>query len=482
MNWTGGRLTNTATKFGISRKKALDFNLLDTIGIGNNERASAIARCKRQQRQHFQKMARMKKVYKPELSYNRGGGGSSSPLVRKRGRKADGDVDYSINQHKNDEKNHSITEEGFAQLTNKELRRRVNENGEEREPIQLESSFVASVEASPTPKESFADRKRALLDQHDWGSIFLTDPKRRCLATGTMSQEWQYESMKGLAKEVDTKISTPKETISPTNCRSSVVGVEKQNGHTPSTPFNMDYKARGVVSTSSSPYSALASSPTNCRGLSMLSAARLRTVTEDEDKEKEYAMQFGERASVTDLGEYSSDHARAYDDSSLEPENILGAFGSLKSSFSYAHNVQVPDTSFESLHTSGSCDQFEDRDGWKAVMASTSIADNTTSNSMTNNQNEVNISEDVSREWRELVGKQRSYLGNRTTTGLDMSVNAGVHVESSETDSVDSIEVKLNEDHRNESCVRSSWRKFMEVGDPTLLSGSGTGEHHSTTL
>ncbi|KAK9494236.1 hypothetical protein V1508DRAFT_396145 [Lipomyces doorenjongii] len=491
MNWTGGRLTNTATKFGISRKNALDFNSLDAIGIGINERASAIARCKRQQRQHFQKMARLKKAYKPELSYSRCGSGSSSPLVRKRYRKGDGDVDYSINQHRNDEKNDSIMEDGFVQLTNKELRRRVNEDGEERELIQLESSCVTSAQASPTPKESLADRKRALLHQHDWGSIFLTDRKRRCLTTDIMSQEWRYASMKGRAKEEDTKISTPKETISPSNCRPSVLGALKQRRHTPSTPFNMDYKARGFVSTSSSPYSALASSPTNCRGLGMHSTARLRTVTEDEDKDKDYAMQFGERASVTELGEYSSNHARAYDDSkyaaygepstcilssSVKPENSLGEFGSLKSSFSYSHNVQVPDTSFESLHTSGSFDQFEDGDGWKVVMASTSIADNTTSNSMTNNESEVNVSEDVSREWRELVGKQKRHLGNRITTGLDMSVTAGVHVQSSETDSVDSIDIKLNEDHRNQSRVRSCWRKFKDVGDPILLSGRGSGE------
>ncbi|KAK9332222.1 hypothetical protein V1520DRAFT_335544 [Lipomyces starkeyi] len=494
MNWTGGQLTNTATKFGVSRKKALDFNALDTIGIGNNERASAIARCKRQQRQHFQKMARLKKAYKPELSYSRGDSGSSSPLVRKKCTKGDGDIDYSINQRKNDEKNDSIMKEGFVPLTNKELVRRVNEDGEDREIIQLESSCDTSSEASPTPKESLADRKRALLDQHDWGSILLTDPKRRCLATCTMSQDGQYASMKGRTKEV-AKISTPKEMISPVNCRTSVLGVVKQRRHTPSTPFNMDYKARGVVSTSSSPYSAPASSPTNGRGIGSLSAARLRTVTEDEDNETGYAMQFGERASVTDLGEYTNDHTQAYDDSkyasygeprtcilssSVKPENSLGEFSSLKSSFSYSHDVQVPDTSFESLHTSGSFDQFEDRDGWKVVMASTSVADNTASNSMTNNESEVNISEDVSREWRELVGKQKSYLGNRTTMGLDLCVAAGVHVESSETDSVDSIEIKLNEDHRNESRVRSSWPKFMEVGDPMLLSGSETGD--STTL
>ncbi|KAK9482620.1 hypothetical protein V1527DRAFT_475855 [Lipomyces starkeyi] len=494
MNWTGGQLTNTATKFGVSRKKALDFNALDTIGIGNNERASAIARCKRQQRQHFQKMARLKKKYKPELSYSLRDSGSSSPLVRKRCTKGDGDINYSINQRNNDEKKDSIMEEGFVPLTNKELLRRVNEDGEDRELIQLESPCVTSSEASPTPKLSLADRKRALLDQHDWGYIFLTDPKRRCLATCTMSQELQYASMNGRDKEV-TKISTPK-MISPANCRTSVLGVVKQPRHTPSTPFNMDYKARGVVSTSSSPYSAPASSPTNCRGIGILSAARLRTVTEDEYKEKEYAMQFDDRASVTDLGEYTNDHTRAYDDSkyasyeeprpcilssSVKPENSLGEFSSLKSSFSYSHDVQVPDTSFESLHTSGSFDQFEDRDGWKVVMASTSIADNTASNSMTNNENEANMSEDVSREWRELVGKQKGYLGNRTTMGLDLCVTAGVHVDPSETDSVDSIAIKLNEDHRNEPRVRSSWRKFMEVDVPMLVSGSGTGEHHSTT-
>ncbi|KAJ8102274.1 hypothetical protein POJ06DRAFT_236891 [Lipomyces tetrasporus] len=183
MNWTGGRLTNTATKFGISRKKSLDC-VLDPIGVGHNERATAIARCKRQQRHHFQQMARLKKSYKPELLSSRGAGGSSSPLVGHSGRKIVGSVEFSINQRINHAKNDSTTKEGLQRLSNKELRSKVSDSAEERGPTQLNVAPVITshLETSPTPTESLADRKRALLERNDWSSIFLADPVQ-CLTS-----------------------------------------------------------------------------------------------------------------------------------------------------------------------------------------------------------------------------------------------------------------------------------------------------------
>ncbi|KAK9371050.1 hypothetical protein V1509DRAFT_615633 [Lipomyces kononenkoae] len=418
MNWTGGKLTNTATKFGISRNKTGDFNALNAFEMANNERASAIARCKRQQRQHFQKMARVKKSYKHETFQTGVGSGSSSPLIRKHGQKSPVTVEYSINQRRNDKQNHSTVTEKDAQLTNKESMRTINVEGEAQESIQLESSGIISMEDSEISKESLTERKRALLNQDDWGSIFLTDPKRRRLETRLPLQERSNTLKKERALDVDTDIL--RETSSPSKSRMSGRIVSQQGPQTPSTPFHMDYKARGGVSTSSSPYSALVSSPTRSRGRGTRIAVQLQTVTEYDEKERGYAMQFGERLSGPDLHEDIGDHKQSYGDdkyvgyddsilsSVVKPETSLGEFDSLQSSFSYSHNVELQDTSFDSLHTSGSLDHCpEDQDGWKWAMANSSIAD-IMSNSINNHEGDINISEDIGREWRELISEHRS--------------------------------------------------------------------------
>ncbi|KAK9239988.1 hypothetical protein V1525DRAFT_454407 [Lipomyces kononenkoae] len=425
MNWTGGKLTCTATKFGISRDKARDFNGLNSSEGVNNERASAMARCKRQQRQHFQKMARVKKSHKREPLSTSGGSGSSSPLVRKHRQKSPVAVEYSINQRGNDEKNDSAVTKEFVQVASMEGVRTIDVEGEAQELTRLESSRITSAEDSDTSKESLAERKRALLDQDDWGAIFLTDPvldhfltafTRSCMPF----QEWPNASQQNRTLDADTKIIlTPRETPSPSKPQMSGT-VFKQRRQSPSTPFHMDYKARGIISTPSSPHSALASSPTRSRGRGTRSAAQLQTVTEYDDDERGYAMQFGERLCDQDLQEYTGDHKGAYGDgkyagcddgilsSIVKPEISLGEFDSLQSSFSYSHNVELQDASFESLHTSGSLDHFsEDQDGWKSAMASASIAD-TMSNSITNHEGRINISEEIGREWRELIGTHGS--------------------------------------------------------------------------
>ncbi|KAK9245352.1 hypothetical protein V1506DRAFT_253903 [Lipomyces tetrasporus] len=491
MNWTGGRLTNTATKFGISRKKSLDC-VLDPIGVGHNERATAIARCKRQQRHHFQQMARLKKSYKPELLSSRGAGGSSSPLVGHSGRKIVGSVEFSINQRINHTKNDSTTKEGLQRLPNKELRSKVSDSAEERGPTQLNEAPVITshLETSPTPTESLADRKRALLERNDWSSIFLADPKRRRVE----SQEIPHASKKDRAVEADANANISK-SMSPTCCRTGdpheIKNRRLSSGtYAPSTPFKMDYTARGVASTSSSPYSALASSPIKYRGLGVGSTVQLRTVMEDEDKEREYAMQFAERGGVLDLDEDSSDRTRAYDDGkygvyeevssgiisgSVKLENSFGEFGGLKSSFSHSHNVPVRDTSFESLHTSGSFDHGDDHDdGWKVAMTSTSVADDTKSTSIANHDSECKISEDVAREWRELIGK-RTQFDSSTSPALDVNITTGVRVESSETDSANGAKLYLIEAYHKETADRESWQMFPEISDP-VLSGGGSCE------
>ncbi|KAK9326006.1 hypothetical protein V1517DRAFT_312422 [Lipomyces orientalis] len=481
MNWTGGRLTNTATKFGISRNKSLDC-VLDPI-LGHSERASVIARCKRQQRQHFQKMARLKKSYKPELLSSREGGGSSSPLVRHIGRKIVGSVEFSINQRINHEKNDATPKEGLLCLANQELGRKIPDSGEERVPMQLDGASVNTslLETSPTPTQSLADRKRALLERDDWSSIFLADPKRRRVE----SQEIPHASKKVRAVEVDTNVS---KSMGPTASRTGDLHELKSRRlssgtYAPSTPFKLDYAARGFASTSSSPYSALASSPIKYRGLGGGNAVQLRTVVEDEDKEREYAMQFGEGGRAIDLGKDSSDRTRIYDDGkygvyeevssgiisgSVKLENSLGEFGGLKSSFSHS-NVPVRDTSFESLHTSGSFDHFDDHDGWKVAMTSTSVADDTKSTSIANHDGEGKISEDVAREWRELIGKHIQ-VDSSICPGLDVNITSGVRVESSETDAANDGKLFLSKAHHKEAADRESWQMFAEITDPVLSS------------